>query len=228
LLTLPAVLQEYVTSQLTANYPEILINVLAHNPLADFLHPKPKSQSEVFLSAATQFPLQTFESFKENDPLAGVLSALSKLQTEETAVIQLQFRKTREYWKTHVSNAAKPSSEGQPATPPLHQDLVTQKLAQPSFQFGLRVVTQAPTQEHADQLRDSLVSSFAAFQSEANSLVGRSPVFRKQALVTKVIAREPTERNQFFFSVRVGHHFSLTLRSACHNQKHYMGQELAG
>jgi hypothetical protein len=228
LLTLPAALREYVSSQLSANYPEVLIKVLAHNPLQDFGHDKPKAQSEVFLSAPTQYPLQSFENFKEGDPLAALLSALSKLQAEETAVVQLLFRKTRERWKTQVNNGARTGAEGQPATPPLHHDLVAQKLTLPSFQFCLRLVTQAPTQERANQLLESLQTALAAFQSEANSLVAKTPIFRKQALITAVIARQPVVRNQYLSQSELATLFHLPYLQLSTIKNIAWGKTLAG
>src|SRR5690606_32632661 len=76
-LTITPDLVAYFKSQLTANYPEILIKQLEHNPFEEFNLELPKATGELRLSAANYFSLKTYPEFKDIDPLAAPLSALT-------------------------------------------------------------------------------------------------------------------------------------------------------
>lgn len=208
LVTLPESLVEYVSSQLTAAYPEILIKRLEHNPLQEFSLDLPKSAGEVFFSAPSQYPIKTFRETGENDPLSTLLSALAKLIEGETALVQLYVRKSREKWKNKVRPAGGSSTEGVPASvlPATHQAAVSRKLALPSFEVSFRFLAQAATQERADQIVDSLATALTALQSETNSLVFKRPLIGKKRLLRDILERTNTSlvpgvHNWQYFSI---------------------------
>jgi hypothetical protein len=210
LLTVPANLVEYVTSQLTAAYPEILIKKLEHQPL-DLFRPSSLSEGktrvgEILLSSASFYPIKTFKELGEADSLAAVLSTLGKLAEGESALIQFRVRKARDKWKRSAHSAVIPSSvsatvtgaaTATPSLPHPHKDAITHKITQPTFQVVIRVVAQAPTNERADQILHSLITAMTSFQSQTNSFVLRKPLIRKSAALEKTLQRQPRWIKQY-------------------------------
>ncbi len=202
LITFPSHLLEYMSSQLTSNYPEILIKQLQHNPLNDFLHDYPKSYGEVILSSASYYPLKTYREFTDTDPLAAVLSSLAKLQENETAVIQLHVRKVRNYWKKSGQSLVHTGVKGSDGSvsPHPHREIIQRKLAQPGFEVRIRVLAQALSKARTEQIVESLVTSFSSFQSETNSFILRRPFLRKKAFLEKLITRQIGFGHQYLSS----------------------------
>ncbi len=189
LITLPESLGEYLTSQLTSSYPEILVKQLEHDPLAEFHQPLPKKYGELVLSAPAYFPLKTFRELTETDSLAPVLSTLAKLSEGEAGLIQFHVRKARDNWKKKAQPATGPAA----TVPAPHADAIKRKLSLPSYQVSIRLLLQAATDERADQLMTALVASFTAIQSETNSFVFRPPRLRKKERLEEIRYRLPTE-----------------------------------
>ncbi|PWU23366.1 hypothetical protein C5B42_03200 [Candidatus Cerribacteria bacterium 'Amazon FNV 2010 28 9'] len=192
LLTLPAGMATYVTSQLSSAYPEVLINQLSHNPLDEFQKPGVTITGELSPSALTCFPLRTYKESTTADPLANVLSVLSKLQEGESALLQLSVRRTKENWKSAFRH--RPTNAETPANP--HQSLIDGKLALPSFQYRLRVLILAQTKEKAVQLRQELATAYGSFDTQVNSLVLKKPLFAKKT-THEVVCREGKFARQF-------------------------------
>jgi len=187
LITLPEHLVEYLSSQLTASYPEILIKKLAHEPLDEFKHQLPKSYGEVVFTAAATFPIKTFRETGDVDSLSTMLSSLAKLAEGESALLQLHLRKARQAWK---HQAVKPVTPDQgPQIPAAHQAAMTKKIALTSFEVCFRFLAQAATKERADQIVHALSTSLTSLQSETNSLLYRTPFFGKKRLLEDILNR---------------------------------------
>lgn len=200
LLTVPEQLQEYVVSQLTANYPEIVIKKLAHDPLATFRQSWPKAFGELVLASQSYLPFRTYQQFGETDSLASLLSSFAKLGEGETALLQYSFRKVRERIKksgqTLVAGGVS-VSEGVSVQHP-HKEAIAGKVAQAPFQVSVHFLAQAPTQARAEQIIQSLVTACTTFQSETNSFVFRKPRLRKGVALNKIVQRRPKFGKQFF------------------------------
>ncbi len=202
-VTVPTSLVEYIKSQLTASYPEILIRQLAHNPLEEFQLDRPKAMGELKLSAPSYFSLKTFKEYSETDPLSTILSTLTKTMEGDCVLIQFTVRKARESWKNSGRSAAErgaKQSDGSYSAHPLKTEMEA-KLNQTGFQVGIRVLTQSPTKLQADQLLTSLSQAFNSLDSQHNRLTLRTPLFRKQRLLELMLARDTTKLPAQYFSV---------------------------
>jgi hypothetical protein len=202
LITLPENLVEYMSSQLTAAYPEILVKKLEHNPLQQFEQEMPKQAGEVVLSAQQYFPLRTFRELGENDPLSSLLSALAKLQENETALIQFHLRKARDNWKRagHSSAQGIKQADGTLAAHP-HKEMITRKLSQTGYEAVIRLLVQAPTVERVEAIKQSLVTAFTAYQSEVNSFVFKKPLVRTKSMINDILTRKGRWKNWQHFSL---------------------------
>ncbi len=199
LLTVPAHLTEYVSSQLTANYPEVLIKKLEHDPLHNFHQSLPKAFGELILSSPSYLPFRTYQQFGETDSIASLLSSFAKLGENEMALIQYVFRKVRDTSKKSgrslIANGVNVGDGASVMHP--HKEAISGKLAQPPFQVSIHFLVQAPTQVRADQILHSLVTACTTFQSETNSFVLKKSFFRKQAAVQKILTRKSKRTKQF-------------------------------
>lgn len=216
-LTLPQSYLEYVTSQLTAAYPEVLIQPLQHNPLAAFsptasalkMHQK---LVELRLSRPDAFPLMTFEDIPESsgDALAPILSALAKLQEGETALIQLAVRKSRENWKQAAESYLRPDTSSSTASTPAQpkpadtfRGLIQKKLQQPSFQVRLSLVLQVADPTRLKQLEESLTQAFNVVQSPVNALHKKTPWLNRRRRLQHVLQRQVRLPKQYLSSAEV-------------------------
>jgi hypothetical protein len=184
LITFPEYLLEYVSSQLTASYPEILIKRLEHDPLNIFQHGQPVSFGEAVFTSSATYPLKTFRDIKEMDPLGTLLSSLAKLSEGEVGLVQLLVRKSR------ATLGTAPKAEGQAPDP--YQAAAAKKAAQPIFEVSIRFLAEAATQERASQIVQSLATALTVLQSESNGLRFHLPLIGKQRLLQDILERTST------------------------------------
>lgn len=193
LLTLPQSLQEYVTGQLVANYPEILIQPLEHDPLEEFRKELPKVWGEMRLNAPTYHSLRTMQEFKDVDPLSSVLSAMAKLLPNEVALIQFTVRKATEGWKSPGYSAVNPAPAGEGQARPVHPhaEAINRKLREAGFEVSIHALVQAPEKQRATHLLDSIATAFNSVQSQSAALVLRRPLLSKvtNRRIDKILAR---------------------------------------
>jgi hypothetical protein len=189
-LTVPKHLEHYIHAQLSASYPEAMITALEHNPLDEFRKNLPKTAVPVRLSGPSYLPLQTIMANPEADTLSALFSTLSKLMTDESALIQFSIRKAKNAWKQTGYRVAQ-SSTGTENTPHPHKEAILKKIAQPGFDVDIRILTQAPTVERTKQIANELGHSLSIFTSQSNSFVIKAPLFRTDRLMDLTIARVP-------------------------------------
>lgn len=200
LLTFPSSFLDYVKSQLTATYPEILIKELEHNPLSEFSEELPKKAGRLKLTSASYFSLRTFQEFTETDPLSAVLSTLSKTLEGDTVLIQFAMRKARESWKntpyTLVSQGIKQSDNTYLPHPQKAE--IEQKINQAGLQMSIRVLVQSQYEPQVENLFQTVTQSFTTFDSPHNHLETKVPKLRKQKLLQEILTRSDNLPSQFF------------------------------
>ncbi len=202
LATVPKQYQEYLTGQLVAQYPEVLIQPLEHNPLAEFKRALPTAWGELRLNTATYYSLRTFtDGSTENsgDPLASVLSALSKLLPDESAVIQFAVRKAPESWKNVGNQAASPPHRADDSAstraPQPHADNIQRKLRDQGYEVAVHILVQSTQKERAKQVLESLALSFNVFQSPATAFSLHTPLLSRSR-VDAIVDRQIEPKKQ--------------------------------
>jgi hypothetical protein len=204
---LPSRLTEYVSSLLQASYPEILITPLEYDPFNSFdptsEHSYADEQSPFLslgnlkLSQAEYFPLKTYRDFTDIDPLATVLSSLSKSTPEDRVGIQFIVANDGDSWKQSglsrigdLKNNGDSQTESGQHTPTPYKTLIEKKLAQKGLRTAIKLVVSSNTQARADLILETLASSFQAIsQSEGNSLNLTKPLLSHQGLLKSIINR---------------------------------------
>lgn len=195
-------LADYIGSQISACYPEVLIKRLEHNPLAEFEHAHPKKFGEMVLSGPSYLPLLTYKDFSpDTDSLALLLSSLSRLASGESAVVQFRVRKSRDNVKSQaisLTQGGGKNADGTSNPPHPHREAISRKSSQTWFETRISLIAQAPDQVRADQIAQSLSTALGSLQSEGNSLIFQQPFLRKQSFLQKILSRTLSFNKQYF------------------------------
>ncbi|MCD8527116.1 type IV secretion system DNA-binding domain-containing protein [Candidatus Woesebacteria bacterium] len=235
-VTVPAEQVQYLTSQITAAYPEALVQPLEHEPLQEFEKDLPKAWTEITFNAPSYLPIRTYKDFPDTDPLSTVLSALSKLKDEELALIQLRVHKVNESAKSagySAQNVKQTKGEGsevqEVSVPHPQKEHMSRKLQESWFAVSLHIMTQAPTKEQAKTLLDSLSNTFNVLQSEANSLKAAKPwVFRRGGRPQQIENRSVKIPKQYFSTSELATLFHLPNKKLAAIRNIAWGKNLLG
>jgi hypothetical protein len=121
-------------------------------------------------------PLRTFKDIP-NDTLASVTSALSKMDDDEGAIIQLLIRssksKMKDAGKSYIKTTKKNESDPTKATFDTDQktlEKIGDKVTKPWFDSMIRIVVSAQNEDTADAHLRNITNSFTQFNSEYNEL----------------------------------------------------------
>lgn len=204
-ITVPAYMVEYVKSQLTASYPEMLIKELEHDPFIE-LHQEPslpQQVGELKLTARSYFSLKTYEDFKETDPLSTVLSTLSKTLPGDTILLQFVAAKARDRWKGEAQTLTQLGIKKSDGTYQAHPQKaeIEKKIIETSFQTEIRMLVQSSTPDRAELLFKSVGQAFHSFDSAHNRLEIKKPILGKRPLIKKIIQRRITKLPKQYLSL---------------------------
>ncbi len=178
---LPSHVQAYVESQLTAQYPKVLLSVSAD--YAPHFLSLPHAAAQLTFTNSFYYPLKTYKDVKDLDVLASILGQMAKLPQGEAAAVQIRLEPAGNAWQ-HTASAIVArgipdltSTTGRMKTHP-HARLIETKIAQVGFVAALRVVTTAATEARAKELLHALCGTFGVFTlGEGNSLAMTEPAF---------------------------------------------------
>ena len=192
----PQRLADYLKSLLQASYSEILIHELDFDPIDHF-----KTQVNSYLQVAhlrskraDYFPLKDYRDFTDIDPLATVLSTLSKSEPQDKILIQYLLKKPRDSWRQKAKEQIKAGVES--------KELIQKKINSISLKTSIRIMVSSYSPLRAEVLLENLSSAFQAVaNSESNSLeLKKSKLWQKQVL-QDARERRLSFRYQQFLSV---------------------------
>ena len=192
-IVLPEHLAPYVESQLTAQYPKVVVTNVP-DYAAHFLS-LPHVSATLSLGNAHYYPLKTYRDVRDLDLLASILGQMAKLPKGEAIAVQLRIAPAGSGWQRAASRVvamgvADPSVPGRTKTHP-HARIIETKINQVGFSAVLRVVAVGSSSEQAVALLHSLGGSYGVFaMGEGNSLHITQPAFwqkgkLEQGLVTR-------------------------------------------
>lgn len=191
---LPAHTQTYVESQLTAQYPKLLLS--ASPDYASHFLSLPHAAGQLVFMNSFYYPLKTYKDVKDLDVLASILGQMAKLPMGEAAAVQFWITPAGHTWQHTASSVVArgipdpTSTVGRTKTHP-HARLIETKIAQVGFAAAIRVVTVAANQTRANELLHSLTGTFGVYTlGEGNSLVlGEPPFWQKKRLEAAFVSR---------------------------------------
>jgi hypothetical protein len=211
----PTRLSEYLMSILQSSYPEIMITPLEYDPFTSFdptlAHTFADQQSHYLelgrlqLEHNQKYPLKSYLDFTDIDPLATVLSTLSKVNPFEKIGIQILVSPGNENWKrgslfgslTGLTDSPPTDSSGS------QQTLVTKKMAQKSLRTGIKIAVSASSPERSQLLIETVATAFQSItQSEGNNLVLRKPLLQKDQFLRSILERTLDQTPNQHFSLQ--------------------------
>ncbi len=203
----PASFRTFLESQLTSQYPKILISAVP-----DYITNIAKSPflaiGNLQLASAFYYPIKTIKDFKELDPLSSIVGVLSKLTPTQKAMIQIVIEPPHFNWHHMVSSMiARGIPDGTSTSPERtkpfpHVSLIEEKLNHTGYRTYIRLLVGADTNKEALSLLSNIAGSFGAFAlGEGNRFVLRRPrLFWKNVIFNRILKREKSHfpRHQIF------------------------------
>lgn len=192
-VTVPSRYQSFVESQLVAQYPKALITKIK-DYLPDVFEPAQSlAVGQLKLSAGFLYPLKTYSSFKEVDPLSSLLGVLSKSQPGDKVSIQFLILPISSSWQHKGMKAVmdKPKdSTGATVSNP-HTKEISEKISIHGFKTAIRIAVNGETHTRALQYLSEIVSAFSSFNNPSgNSLLFKKPIlWQKDRLITVMKSR---------------------------------------
>lgn len=180
-IAMPTHLVTYAESQLTAQYPKL---VLASVPdYAPHFFSLPHATGHIVLENAFYYPLKTHKDVRDLDMLASILGQMAKLPPGEAVAIQIRVAPAGSGWqqvgaRVIAAGVPDPSSPtGRTKNHP-HARLIETKISQVGFGVAIRVVAVAAAESRAQDLLHSVGGSYGVFTlGEGNSLHVATPMF---------------------------------------------------
>ena len=192
-VAMPPTIETYVESQLTAQYPKLVLT-----PVTDwaphFLS-LPHQGAQLVQSTYSFIPLRTHKEVRDLDMLAGILGQLAKLPAQHAAAIQIRISPAGSSWQQHAAaviahGIADPLNAGKTKSHPQAR-LIESKMSQIGFAAAIRLVAVASTSQDAGHLLQSLSGGFGVYAlGEGNQLSLVEPGFwQKKKFEASIISR---------------------------------------
>lgn len=184
----------YLESQLTAQYPKVLL--APTGDWAPHFLALPHAVGQLMFTNSFYFPLRTYKDVKDLDLMASVLGQMAKLPMGEAVAVQVRVTPAGTNWQrtgASVVAAGIPdlsSTTGRTKSHPQAR-LIETKIAQPGFVTAIRLIAVAPSEARAKELLHSVGGTFGVFTlGEGNGLAISEPAFwQKKKLETAIVTR---------------------------------------
>ncbi len=160
----------FVEAQLQSNYPLVLVEKAKEDVLAKV----PLDVVELTLGKGPFYPLATYSSFKDIDPMASILSVLSRAEENEITVVQFALTGISQSWQKSGQQFADMGSKKDDGsyTPRGDSAIIKEKILYPGFGVSIRI---ASNNKHS---LAALASSFGVYtRSDGNGLSKRHKGF---------------------------------------------------
>jgi hypothetical protein len=238
---LPERLVEYIGSLFQSSYPEILITLLDSDPLELVIPGDRKvglsshltEQSRYLqagtlnLSQAEYYPLKTYLDFSDIDPLAPVLSTLSKSGAYDQVLLQFVIKQSSGRRKTNASSS---SSADSTTSPDPQQSLINKKLQSRAHLVSIRTLVASDSQERSLQLLESVAAALQSIsQSEGNGLKLSRKLMTKSLLISAIGQRKMSLFSKYHLSLdEIATLFHLPNKKLSHIPNIAWGKQLLG
>lgn len=198
----PESLRGYLESQLTAQYPRLLI-AKAHDYAEHFLS-LPHAAGQLVYGNSYYLPIKTYKDIKDLDILSGVAGQFAKLAPQEALALQIRVSPAGTAWQRSLASiiargVPDPNSTVGRTKPHPHARIMEVKMNQVGFFVSLRLLAVAPTTERAQHILQTTAGSFGVYTlGEGNNLVLSSPQFwQKKKFEHTLLVRGDYARPRF-------------------------------
>lgn len=186
----------FVETQLQSNYPLVIIERtpdILNQP--EFFKTKISNFEiiSLILKKGSYYPIATFESFTEIDPLSSILSVLSKSAPDDFALIQIALESTNSSWQQKGSLFAEKGTKNDDGTysPRPEKNIINEKISYTGFRTSIRISS------NQRKTVKELISAFGVFErADGNSFAKKKRsiiTLFKQNDLKNLISRQVTE-----------------------------------
>lgn len=183
LITVDEELERFVQTQLQSNYPLVIMQKI-NDPLEGLA----MGVKNLKLKNGSYYPIATYDKFTEIDPMASVLSVLSKAESNEVSMVQLALEATGSGWQGKGASYADfgTKKEDGTYTPRSDKSIIVEKISYPGFKVSIRVASTT------NKTLTELASSLGVFtRSDGNSITSKKiGLFSKGNVVNDLFERK--------------------------------------
>lgn len=191
---IPSPLRTFVESQLTAQYPKVMLTVASDYAPHFFM--LPHALSQMVLTNSYYYPLKTYKDIKDLDILASILGQIAKLPVGEAVALQFRLAPAGSGWQQQASAVIArgvpdpTSTTGRTKTHP-HARIIESKIALVGFTAAIRVLAVAAHESRAKELLQAVAGTFGVYAlGEGNALALSDPPFwQKKRLEERFLTR---------------------------------------
>jgi len=165
-ITCDSELVPFVQTQIQSNYPLVVIGKDKEG-----LNFKNLELTKLQLTGGSYYPIATYESFTDIDPLSSVLSVLSKSTPDDVALVQYALEATSSRWQTNGANYASRGTKNEDGTysPRKDESVIKEKISYSGFKVSIRLAA------NTNKTLREMASSFGVFaRADGNKFSGKS------------------------------------------------------
>ncbi|MFZ5933017.1 MAG: type IV secretory system conjugative DNA transfer family protein [Patescibacteria group bacterium] len=175
----------FISTQIQSNYPLVIIEKTPDPILGQSL-----SVVSLKLRQGNYYPLATYPSFTDIDPLASILSVLSKSSPDQIALVQLALESTGSGWQAAGATFSEKGKKNEDGTysPRTDQSIIKEKISYPGFRVSVRVSS------NTKETLKELTSAFGVFtRADGNSFTTKKSFFGNKNGYQELLERKVTD-----------------------------------
>ncbi len=195
-ITIPALYQAFVESQIVSQYPKSLL-LKSKDYLPGILQPEASvALGQLKLAYNYLYPIRSMSDFKDIDPLSSLLGVMAKSNPGDKACIQFMLLPVGNNWQINGATATEKTKDasGAVSVNPYGKQ-IGDKIASNGFKSAIRIAVNSHTKERSKQFLSEIVGSFTSF----NNPHGNMLLLRKPHLWQNYRLREAMLRRSRFF-----------------------------
>ena len=180
---------QFIQTQIQSNYPLVIMEKIV-DPLAS-LGGGSSQVKELTLAKGNYYPIGTYDKFTDVDPMASVLSVLSKAEPTELIVVQIALQAVSSSWQGKGAAYSDQGTKNEDGTfrPRSDKMVITEKISYPGFRTTIRLIS------NQNKSLTELSSAFGVYnRSDGNHLKNKKSLFRKSnakdAILRKVTGHD--------------------------------------
>jgi hypothetical protein len=178
----------FVQTQIQSNYPLVIVEKIP-DPIASMV----LKTTSLKLKQGSFYPIATYANFTDVDPMASILSVLSKAEPDDVAIVQIALEATSSSWQANGASFAENGKKNEDGTysPRSDQNIVKEKISYPGFKASVRVAAST------EKTRRELVSAFGVFtRADGNSFKSKGSSLLKAKVPYRNLLTRAVNDNQ--------------------------------
>ncbi len=191
MITCDSELVPFVQTQIQSTYPLVIIEKI-NDPLAN-VEGQQLLVKELKLAKGSYYPIGTYDKFADIDPLASVLSVLSKAEPTELVLLQIALESAGTAWQSAGNSYADHGTKNENGeySPRSDKTIIVEKVSYPGFKASVRFIS------NTNKTLTELASTFGVYtRSDGNAFKSKkAPLFNKSSLITSAKERKVTDKN---------------------------------